>query len=53
MPSLTFRIVLQEEVEVAELAENVGFHFPLCFQDEGVIAADSLNETTQQLLKER
>lgn len=45
MDTLTFWVVLQQEVEVAQLAENVRVHFPLCFQDEGVIAADGLNET--------
>lgn len=41
---LTFWIVLQQEVEVAELTENVRVHLPLCFQDEGIVAANSLNE---------
>lgn len=41
---LTFWIVLQQEVEVAQLTENVRVHFPLCFQDEGIVAANSLNE---------
>lgn len=42
--TLTFWIVLQQEVKVAQLTENVRVHFPLCFQDEGIIAANSLNE---------
>lgn len=29
---------------MAQLTENVRVHFPLCFQDEGIIAANSLNE---------
>lgn len=41
---LTFRIVLQEEVEVAELAEQLGLHFALGLQDERIVAANGLRE---------
>lgn len=44
--TITFLIVLQQEVEVSQLTENVRVHFSLCFQDEGLIAANSLNERT-------
>lgn len=44
MSRLTFWIVLQQEVEVAQLTKNIRVHFPLCFQDEGIIAVNSLNE---------
>lgn len=50
MSRLTFWIVLQQEVEVAQLTENVRIHFPLCFQDEGVIAVNSLNKRTKAVL---
>lgn len=50
MSRLTFWIVLQQEVEVAQLTENIRVHFPLCFQDEGIIAVNSLNERTKAVL---
>lgn len=43
---LTFLIVLQQKVVVPQLTENIRVHLPLCFQDEGVIAANSLEEGT-------
>lgn len=43
--SLTFRVILQEEVEVAELAEQLWLHFALGFKDERIIAANSLGTT--------
>lgn len=48
--TLTFWIVLQQEIEVAQLTENVRVHFPFGFQDEGIIAANSLNERTTAVL---
>lgn len=50
MSRLTFWIVLQQEVEVAQLTENIRVHFPFCFQDEGIIAVNSLNERTKAVL---
>lgn len=50
MSRLTFWIVLQQEVEVAQLTDNIRVHFPLCFQDEGIIAVNSLNERTKAVL---
>lgn len=47
--SLTFWIVFQQEVEMAQLAENVRVHFPLCFENERIIAANSLDESSAQL----
>lgn len=34
---------------MTQLTENVRVHFPFGFQDEGIIAADSLNERTAVL----
>lgn len=34
---------------MAQLTENVRVHFPLCFQDEGIIAANSLKERNSRV----
>lgn len=44
---VTFWIFLQQEVEVAELAEDIRIHLALCFQDEAVVAAHSLKQRHQ------
>lgn len=49
MKILTFWIVLQQEVEVSQLAENVRVHFALCFQNESVVAANSLHRRAAAL----
>lgn len=40
--TLTFLIVLQKEVEVAELTEHIRVNFPLALQDECIVAANGL-----------
>lgn len=35
---------------MTQLTENVRVHFPFGFQDEGIIAANSLNERTTVVL---
>lgn len=44
-------IVLKQEIEVSELAENTRIYFPLCFQNEGFKAAHSLKEQQQLTIK--
>jgi len=38
----TFRILLEQQAEVAQLAEELGVHLALSFQDQGLVAANSL-----------
>lgn len=47
----TFRIILQKEVEVTELAEDFGLHFAIGLKDERIVAANSLWEKITQVKK--
>lgn len=38
----TFRVILQQEVEVAQLAEDLRLYFAFGLQDERIVAANSL-----------
>lgn len=46
---LTFRVILQKEVEVAELTEQLWLHFALGLQDERIVAANSLGSRQKQI----
>lgn len=45
---LTFGVIFQQQVEVAQLAEDLRLHFALSLEDERVVAADSLERGREQ-----